>query len=67
MRMRRVFVMTVLAIVGAALPVSIDAPGANRLGLATASCQESDCGRDAKMDCVCPDEEAYNRKPRCAV
>ncbi|WP_420632545.1 hypothetical protein [Candidatus Palauibacter sp.] len=63
--MKRFFTIIALALIAATVPVVGDAGTPVRLALSTASCTEGDCGGLSKMDCICPDMQEKNRKPRC--
>lgn len=65
MTLKRFAMIVVFALIGATVPVAGKADGSAGLRLSTASCTEADCGSISKVDCICPDMQMNNRKPRC--
>lgn len=65
MRTRRVLITTLLAVVAAAVPITVDTRSTAALALSVASCDEDMCGGWSTMDCICPDQQDENRRPRC--
>jgi hypothetical protein len=65
MSLRRLLSTIAFALIAATVPVAGTRENPAGLELATASCAEGDCGSLSKMDCLCPDMQMYNRKPRC--
>lgn len=63
--MKRLFTIVVLSLIAATVPIVGDAEGGVRIALSTASCAQGDCGGLSKLDCICPDMQEQNRKPRC--
>lgn len=65
MSLRRFVAAAAVAVIMAAVPVTTDADAPVGLRLSAASCAEEGCGGLSKMDCICPDMQMNNRKPRC--
>ncbi|MCZ0936408.1 hypothetical protein [Candidatus Palauibacter polyketidifaciens] len=65
MTLKRFAMIIAVALIAAAVPVAGKADGSAGLRLSTASCAEADCGSISKVDCICPDMQMNNRKPRC--
>ncbi len=67
MSMKRFLATVAFAVIMAAIPVTADPNAPVGLGLSTASCAEAGCGSISKVDCICPDMQEKNRKPRCVA
>lgn len=67
MTLKRFVMIVALALIAATVPVAGKGDGTVGLRLSTASCAEADCGSISKMDCICPDMQEKNRKPRCVA
>ncbi len=65
MSLKRFLATAAFAAIVAVVPVTADADAPARLGLSAASCTQEGCGSISKMDCICPDMQERNRKPRC--
>ncbi len=65
MSMKRFVTIIALALIAAAVPVAGTSDSPVGLQLSTASCAEEGCGGLSKIDCICPDMQMENRRPRC--
>lgn len=65
MRLNRVLIATSLAAIGAAVPITVDTRSPAALALSVAACDEGMCDGRSSMDCICPDQQAEHRRPRC--
>ena len=65
MSFKRFFTTIAFALIAAAIPVAGGVNNPVGLQLSTASCTEEGCGGLSKVDCICPDMQEKNRKPRC--
>ncbi|MXX78636.1 MAG: hypothetical protein F4Z33_06665 [Gemmatimonadales bacterium] len=65
MSFKRFLAAAAFAVILAVVPVTADADAPAGLGLSSASCTEEGCGSISKVDCICPDMQERNRKPRC--
>ena len=65
MNPKRLFTIAAFALIVAAAPIKSGEKNPLAIRLSTASCADSGCGIFSKMDCICPDMQEKNRKPRC--
>lgn len=67
MSLKRFFATMAFAVIAAAIPVAGDVDAPVGVGLSRALCAEAGCGSISKVDCICPDMQERNRKPRCVA
>lgn len=65
--MKRFLATVAFAAIVAVVPVTADADARAGLRLSAASCAQEGCGNISKVDCICPDMQERNRKPRCVA
>ena len=67
MSLRHFLTTIALALIASTVPVAGGADSPVGLAWSTASCLEEGCGGPSKMDCICPDMQENNRRPRCVA